>query len=38
MDRKGLTTTYSKEKRKYFRITERGRRVLRAIDELKILL
>jgi len=38
LDKKGLTTTYSKEKRKYFRITERGRRVLRAIDELKILL
>jgi len=35
---RGLVTTYEKEGRKYFKITERGRRVLRAISELKILL
>ncbi|KYH41394.1 MAG: transcriptional regulator [Candidatus Bathyarchaeota archaeon B26-2] len=38
LEKKGLTTTYSREKRKYFRITERGRRILQMIDELKILL
>jgi predicted transcriptional regulator len=35
---RGLVTAYEKKGRKYFRITSRGKRVLQAIDELKILL
>ncbi|NIP67232.1 threonine synthase [Candidatus Bathyarchaeota archaeon] len=35
---KGLVVSYEKEGRKYFKITNRGKRVLRAIDELKVLL
>ncbi|HIE13905.1 TPA: hypothetical protein EYP70_01390, partial [Candidatus Bathyarchaeota archaeon] len=38
LQKKGLTTTYLKANRKYFKLTERGRRVLRSIDELKILI
>ena len=36
--RRGAVTSYSKEGRKYFRITERGKRALVAIDDLKMLL
>ena len=35
---RGAVTFYQKDGRKYFRITERGTRALRAIDDLKILL
>lgn len=35
---RGLITAYKKMGRKYFRTTERGKRVLHAIDELKTLL
>ena len=35
---RGAVASYQKGDRKYFRITERGTRALRAIDELKILL
>ncbi len=35
---RGLLTAYKKMGRKYFRTTERGKRVLHAIDELKTLL
>jgi len=35
---KGLVTYYIEDGKKYFRITERGRDVLQAIDKVKILL
>jgi len=35
---RGLLSSYTEEDKKYFRITNRGRRVLKAIDEVKILL
>jgi len=35
---KGLITGYTKNGRKFFKITERGRKVLHAIDDLKLLL
>ena len=35
---RGLLASYIEEDKKYFRITDRGRRVLKAIDEVKILL
>ncbi|PVX26907.1 MAG: threonine synthase [Candidatus Bathyarchaeum sp.] len=38
LSKRGAVTSYKKEGRKYFRITERGRRVLGAMDELKMLL
>jgi threonine synthase len=38
LSRKGLIVSYEKEGRKYFKITKRGKRVLHAIDELKLLL
>jgi len=38
LSKRGLITSYKKEERKYFKITKRGKRVLRAIDELKTLL
>jgi len=38
LSRRGAVTSYRKEGRKYFRITERGRRALLAMDELKTLL
>lgn len=38
LSRKGLLTSYEKDGKKFFRLTQRGERVLRAIDELKILL
>lgn len=38
LGQRGLVTPYKKGGRKYFKITKRGTRVLRAIDELKILL
>ncbi len=38
LSRRGAVTSYSRDGRKYFRITERGTRALRAIDELKMLL
>ena len=37
LSEKGLTVAYAKDERKYFKITERGKRVLQAIDELKML-
>lgn len=35
---RGLTSSYIKEKKRYFAITWRGKRVLQAINEIKILL
>jgi threonine synthase len=35
--RRGAVTSYQKDGRKYFRITERGKRALLAIDDLKML-
>ena len=35
---RGLLTYYIEEDKKYFRITNRGRRILKAIDEVKVLL
>jgi len=35
---RGLLASYIEEDKKYFRITNRGRRVLKAIDEVKMLL
>jgi len=35
---RGMVVTYEKEGRKYFKTTKRGKRILRAIDELKTLL
>ena len=35
---RGLLLSYVRDGRKYFRITDRGRRVLKALDEIKILL
>ncbi len=36
--RKGIVITYEKGGRKYFKITARGKQILRSIDELKTLL
>jgi threonine synthase len=38
LSRRGAVTSYKKEGRKYFRITERGRRALVALDDLNLLL
>jgi threonine synthase len=38
LSKKGMIAVYEKRKRKYFKITKRGKRVLRSIDELKTLL
>ena len=38
LSKRGLIVAYDKEGRKFFNITKRGERVLRAMDELKILL
>jgi threonine synthase len=38
LSQKGLLVTYEREGRKYFKITKRGKRALRAIDELKTML
>ena len=38
LSQRGLVVTYEREGRKYFRITERGKRALQAIDKLKVLL
>ncbi len=38
LSKRGAVTSYKKMGRKYFRITERGKRALGAIDELKTLL
>jgi len=38
LSEKGLTVGYTKNGRKFFKITERGKKVLRAIDDLKLLL
>ncbi|MEM3577077.1 MAG: threonine synthase [Candidatus Bathyarchaeia archaeon] len=35
---KGLIASYKKDRRKFFKITERGKKVLQAIDDLKLLL
>lgn len=35
---RGIVVTYEKEGRKYFKATKRGKRILKAIDELKMLL
>ncbi|MGB9740378.1 MAG: helix-turn-helix transcriptional regulator, partial [Candidatus Bathyarchaeales archaeon] len=34
---KGLIASYKKDRRKFFKITQRGEKVLQAIDDLKIL-
>lgn len=36
--KKGMVVAYESQKRKYFRITTRGKRILHSIDELKALL
>jgi DNA-binding PadR family transcriptional regulator len=38
LSKRGAVTSYRKDGRKYFKITERGRRALVAMDELKTLL
>jgi len=38
LSERGLVVAYEREGRKYFKITKRGQRALRAIDELKMLL
>jgi len=38
LSKRGLVVSYIKEGRKYFKATKRGKRVLRAIDDLKVLL
>ncbi|PVX24105.1 MAG: threonine synthase [Candidatus Bathyarchaeum sp.] len=38
LSRRGAVTSYSRDGRKYFRITERGTRALLALDDLKMLL
>jgi len=38
LSQRGLVVAYEREGRKYFKITERGKKVLHAIDELKTLL
>ncbi len=38
LSERGLVFAYEKKGRKYFKVTNRGKRVLRAIDELKVLL
>ncbi|TET19809.1 threonine synthase [Candidatus Bathyarchaeota archaeon] len=38
LSERGLVIAYKREKRKYFKITKRGKRALQAIDELKMLL
>ena len=35
---RGLLSSYAKEGKKYFKITNRGKRILKAIDEVKVLL
>ncbi len=38
LSEKGLTTGYIKNGKKFFKVTQRGKKVLRAIDDLKLLL
>jgi len=38
LSEKGLTVGHMKNRKKFFKITERGRKALRAIDDLKLLL
>ena len=38
LSEKGLIVSYEKDRKKFFKITQRGKKVLRAIDDLKILL
>lgn len=38
LQKRGLLVAYKKEGKKFFRITRRGKKVLRAIDDLKVLL
>jgi len=38
LSRKGLTTSYIRNNRKYFKITDRGRKVLKAIDNVRTFL
>jgi threonine synthase len=38
LSERGLVVAYAKDEKKYFKITNRGKRVLRALDEIKILL
>jgi len=38
LSKKGMITAYEEKGRKYFKITARGKRILRSIDELKALL
>jgi predicted transcriptional regulator len=38
LSEKGLIIGYAKNERKFFKIAERGKKVLRAIDDLKLLM
>jgi len=38
LSQRGLVTSYRRQGRKYFKVTKRGKRVLQAIDDLKVLL
>lgn len=38
LSKRGLIVSYKKDRKKFFKITQRGKRVLRAIDDLKLLL
>ncbi len=38
LSEKGLIVSYEKDRKKFFKITQRGKKVLRALDDLKLLL
>jgi threonine synthase len=38
LSQRGLVVSYRKDRKKFFKVTERGKRVLHAIDDLKLLL
>jgi threonine synthase len=38
LSEKGLIVSYEKDRKRFFKITQRGKKVLRAIDDLKLLL
>jgi len=38
LSKRGLIVSYKRDRKKFFKITQRGKRVLRAIDDLKLLL
>jgi DNA-binding PadR family transcriptional regulator len=37
LSEKGLIVSYEEDRKKFFKITQRGKKVLRAIDDLKLL-